>query len=722
MFKSPFYKTKTILQYGETECGLACLAIIFDYFGLKIALAALRDQAGVSRDGTRASTLLSLARQRGFEAEAYSLELEDLKKLPSPVILHWNFSHYVVFEGMRGNKAAINDPALGRIIVTLEVLNESFTGVAIVLKPSSIYHTQPTQQTRGYFSQLLARIAPSQYALMTALLLIGVLSFASTGVSAIFINHVLLRHQWHWLKPVAGITVALSLLLLFVSQLKEWVQNRACVSLSLAEATQLLIHVLQWPAKVYALRSKGELLAVLNQLDYSLTRLISGLSNVTSSAIMALMLFFGLCLFNVHLAVQSLCFCLFSLLVIGVLSHHKQRAEKLASQAEGQSLASTLSTFNHLESINIAGLQSLVFAEWLSFLYEKIQKQQALAETQSWINAYTKASQWSMPFLMLMMGVHQYEVGGISLGALVAFTGLNALLNRQCFALFEAIKSMQTAAAALDRIDDVYAVKQDPRFALPAESLPSAQPLSLKVSDLTFYYNQTSAPALKGINITVKPREHIALVGGSGSGKSTLGKLMSGLMLPDEGDVSWGGVSLSALSPEVIAACIAVVMQEASLMSGSLLENISLWRDDIPMQKVHEVLKRVCLERFIQTRGLTLPLCANTTEISGGEKQRLELARALIQDTPLLLLDEATSSLDEATEAHILAHLKTLNKTVVHIAHRLSTIKDCDQIIVLEQGEIVEQGNYAELMALQSHFYHLVQAECKKEDSLANVA
>lgn len=716
------FKTKTILQYGETECGLACLAILFHYFGLNYPLSALRDEAGVTRDGSRASTLLSLARQHGFEAEAYSLEIDALKSVPSPVILHWNFSHYVVYEGMRGNQVAINDPAMGRVTISRNDLDESFTGVAIVLKPGALKSKQVITPSRHYFSSLLSLIAPIQYTLMAALVLIGVLSFASTGVSAIYINQVLLRHQWHWLRPVIVITACLSFLLLMITQTKEWLQNKACVNLGLSEATQLLIHVLQWPAKVYALRSKGELLVVLSQLDVSLTRLISGLSNLTSSAVMGVMLFMALCLFSVPLALASLFFSLLSLIFIAVLSARKQVAEKLASQAEGQSLASTLAAFNHLESMHIASLQNEVFAEWLSFLYQKIQKQQTLAETQSWINAYTKASQWGMPFFMLMLGVRQYELGSISLGALVAFTGLNALLNRQLFALLEAMKVMQTASAALDRVDDVYAVKQDPRFALPPVSLPSSQPLTLSLNNLTFYYNQTCAPALKSINLTVKPGEHIALVGGSGSGKSTLGQLMSGLLLPDEGEVCWGGVSLAEMSPEVIAACIAVVRQETTLMTGTLLENLSLGRDDIAMQHVHHVLSLVCLQDLIQTRGFSLPLSANTTCISGGEKQRLALARALIQNTPLLILDEATASLDEATEAKVMANLKTLNKTVIHIAHRLSTIKDCDQIIVLDNGKIAEQGNYASLMALKSRFYELVQAECKQEDSLADVA
>lgn len=723
MFKSRyFFKTKTLLQYGETECGLACLAIVFHYFGFHYPLAALRDETSVSRDGTRASTLLSLARQHGFEAEAYSLDLEALKTLPSPVILHWNFSHYVVFEGMRGNRVAINDPALGRITITPAMLNESFTGVAIVLNPSTLKQKQASSSPRQYLSHLLSLIAPIQLTLMVGLLLIGVLTFASTGMSAIFINHVLLKHQWHWLRPVIGITASLGLLLLMVSQLKEWLQARACVSLSLSEATRLLVHVLQWPAKVYALRSKGELLVVLNQLDASLTKLITGLSNITSSVITSVLMMMVLCLFNLPLALESLCLCLISLTFLMILSVRKQQAEKMASQAEGQSMASTLSAFNHLESIAIAGLQSWVFAEWLSSFYEKIHKQQSMAKTQSWINAYIKANQWSMPFIMLMMGVHQYELGGISLGSLVAITGINALLNRQWFALFEAVKSMQSAAASLDRVDDVYSVKQDSRFTLPPVSLPSSQPLELSVKNLTFYYNRTSAPALLSINFKVKPGEHIAFVGGSGSGKSTLGKLISGLLLPDEGEVCWGGVSLSQMSPEVIAACIAVVMQEATLMSGSLLENLTLWRDDIAMQHVHHVLNLVCLQHFIQARQFSLPLSANTTNISGGEMQRLELARALIQNTPLLILDEATSSLDQSTEAKIITHLKSLNKTVIHIAHRLSTIKDCDQIFVLEHGEIVEKGNYASLMALQSRFYDLVQAECHQGDPLAYVA
>ena len=440
------------------------------------------------------------------------------------------------------------------------------------------------------------------------------------------------------------------------------------------------------------------------------------------NVILSLIIVLGLSLLNLTLALQSLGFCLGSLSIVAWLGWRKQRLEKLASQAASQWFAGTLSAFNHPESLSIAGLQSIVFSQWSGLLHEKMQKQQALAYYQSLIVAYTKTSQLSLPCITLMLGAHQYDLGAISLGALLAFAALNALLNGQLNALFDAMKSTQSAAAMLDRVHDIYTVKQDPRFALPALPLPANTPLDLKVEHLTFYYNKTAAPAVKSINLTVKPGEHIAFVGGSGSGKSTLGKLLSGLYLPDEGQVSWGGVSLANMPPEHIANCIATVTQEASLMAGSLLENITLWNEGVAMEKVHHILKHVCLDSFIQTRGVLLPLSASSTNLSGGEKQRLELARALIQNTPLLILDEATSSLDEATEARIIHFLKTLNKTVVHIAHRLSTIKHCQQIYVLEQGEVIEHGTYAELIEKNGHFYKLAQAESSKEAWFAEVA
>jgi ATP-binding cassette subfamily C protein len=716
------YKTNSILQYGETECGLACLAILFHYFGLNLPLADLRDLAGVSRDGTRASTLLNLARQQGFEAEAYSVELDALSHMNHPVILHWNFSHYVVFEGIKNKKVYINDPAMGRAVVSIDTLNKSFTGVMIALQPTKSIKPSQKIKSKHYLLNLFKATTPFQLYMIVTLLCTGALSLAYTGISSIFVNYILLKHQWHWFRPVLSLTVGLSLLLLMMSQMKEWLQNKACVTLSLSEASRLLIHVLQWPAKVYALRPKGELLVVLNQLDFSLMRLISGFSSITSSVISSLIILIGLSLFNPSLALQSFSFCLFSLCVVAILSQRKQLNEKLASQAEAEWFAGTLSAFNHLESLSIAGLQTMVFSQWSSLLHEKIQKQQALAYYQSLITAFTRASQLSLPFITLMIGAHQYELGKISLGALVAFSGLNALLNRQLNTLFDAIKSTQSAAASLDRVDDVYAVKQDPRFALPVLSLPSPAPLDLSVNNLTFYYNKTAEPALKSITLTVKPGEHIAFVGGSGSGKSTLGKLLSGLYLPDAGEITWGGVSLANMSPELIAACIASVTQEASLMSGTVLQNLTLWKDEAAVESVHRVLKHVHLEQFVQTRGLLLPLSADATNISGGEKQRLELARALIQNTPLLILDEATSSLDIATEAKIIYYLKTLNKTVIHIAHRLSTIKHCNKIYVLDQGGIVEQGTYAELIAKNGHFYKLAQAESTQEACFAEVA
>lgn len=700
------------MQYTETECGLACLAIIFSYYEHSVPLAILRDEAGISRDGTKASTLLTLAKQHEFHAEAYTLTLDDLAASQHPLILHWNFSHYVVFEGIRGKKVYINDPAVGRKVITLAMLDQSFTGVAVVLEPSLVSKKiNRTIPQPSYLEQLTKKTRSLHYYSFFALFLMALLPLGLSGLNAVFINHILLAHYTSWLRTVIGLVVLFNALLFSVSALQQWTQHKASYALGLTEIAALLISMFQWPAKLYALRSKSECLSLLTQLDSVIMSFLMSTSRLVSGWIIGLLLGIGLGLINLPLALISGFMSLGFVAGIAIISHYKKTQDTLLANAEMQYYSASLSAFNQLETLALTGLQSWVYAQWLSHLYEKYQKQYLADHYQHYLSALTKSFQTMMPVIILLLGLHQLELGKTSLGGLLGFTGLFALFNRQMMMAADSFKLMNTVRSQLHRVEDVYSVPEDTRFSLPVLSWPEGGLRTLDIKNISFYYNKTSEPVLHAINVTIPAGKHIAFVGASGSGKSSLAKVLSGLYQPDEGDIQWGGVSLNQLTPECIAHIIAMVNQEAGLIQGSLLDNLTLWNKTIPLETVHRAIQLAELDDLVTKRGLQLELTFAHETISGGERQRIELARALIQNTPVLILDEATSALDIKTEQKIIDHLKSLNKTIIHIAHRLSTIRHCDTIYVLHQGRIIESGSHEILLAKRAYYWRLIQAD-----------
>lgn len=721
LFKQTIYKTPIILQYAETECGLACLASIFSYYHLSLPLSQLRDESGLSRDGTRATTLLSIAKRHGFEADAYSMEIPALENLSEPVILHWNFSHYVILEGIQGDRVYINDPAIGRLSITRRMLDESFTGVVLAIRPLEPIKPNVTHVRENLFLSFFKLTLPFQGYQFFALVLMGLLPLIISGLGAVMVNHVLLRNQSQWLWPVLGMFTFFSLLLISITVIQQWLQQQYSESLSLSVSSKLFVQVLQWPAKLFELRPKGELLSVLSQLDYSISNLLNGIARFGANILMSLILLLSLFMLNYVLAIVSLSIIALFTLLTYCLSTKKKRQEKLSVFAEGQWYAATLSAFNHVESVMISGLETLVFADWCRALHQKITQQQSVMHYHVLLTGINRCLQTVIPLLFFVLVLHEYEQGHLNLGSLFALTTLNTLFIRQISIVLDQLNMMQTVSAELNRVEDVQSVKQDPRFLLMHQPVLSTAPYALCLDEVSFHYNQTSAPVIHRLSLHIKPGQHVAFVGESGSGKSTLVKLLSGLYTPDEGKLSINGQTLTEIPANQLATLIAVVSQEAGLLSGTLLDNLTLWNNDVLMESVHLALQTVELEKLVESRGLMFEV-TNDVMISGGERQRIELARALIQNTPVLILDEATSALDVAMESRILSRLRKLDKTIIHIAHRLSTIQHCDQIFVLAAGSVQEHGTHHRLMQKKGLYYQLVHVEATKGSALDDVA
>lgn len=716
-------KTPLVFQYMETECGLACLSILLKYYGVTSHLQTLREQAGVSRDGCRATTLIALAEAAGCRAEAYSVELDTLRELTQPVILHWRFSHYIVFEGIKGDKVYINDPAFGRQVVTLQELDSAFTGIVIAIEPTeyAVKHKQSLlQQVKQYILIACQAIKTGRWLNTMALMMLSTLPLILSSLNSVYINHVLLGGKSNWLLVTLLLSAGISVGLMLSTLLQQWLEFESLSVIIQKKISLIFTKVLEWPVLLFQLRPVSEFIIVMNSLEIGLRSKLEGKANITANAFLVLVLSVGLLVLNPRLAALMIMLLIGFMLGMHHISRKKMPLEQQLMSAEAYYFSMGLAFLNNLENIVIAGMQETVYEHWQQALSEKTQIQQKIHLYQAMQNALTKTYQAFNFVIMMLVGLSLAKGSHQPLSLVLAFAAVTSYLSKGINTLTDSHRRVQTANAQLLRVDDVSQIKQDARFQIEMKQLTVQQPPLIKLRDLEFSYNKTQQPVLKINELIIQSGEHIAFVGGSGSGKSTLAKLLAGLYLPDRGEIYFDTLSTKACHPAELSRFVSVVTQEASVLSLTLYENLTLGNPACPPEKVHEILQWVGLEKLAQKRGLNTLLLANNHQLSGGEIQRINLARALIQDAPVLILDEATSSIEAALESNIIDKIKSLNKTVIYIAHRLSTIQHCDRIMVLDQGAIVESGTHHGLLALKKTYASLLQAEAAMQAEVEN--
>ena len=706
-------KTPVVFQYMETECGLACLSILFKYYGIYTSLQTLREHAGVSRDGCKATTLISLAQAAGCKAEAYSVDLEALYEIDEPVILHCNFSHYIVFEGIKNDKVYINDPASGRQVVTLQQLDSAFTGIVIAIQPTTDALLDKKQSIiHGLMTYVIHTMKTCRWLNLFSLMVLSMLPLVLTSLNSVYINHILLGGNTHWLRTIVLLSAMVSLGLMGITLLQGWLEFSSLSRIIQIKTTTIFAQVIQWPILIFQLRPISEFIVVMNSLEIGLRAKLEGGASIMANGLLVLILSVGLFVLNPILAGVVAVLLTSLMIAMFEISRRKKPLEQQLMNAEAQYFSVGLSFLNHIENIVLAGMQASVCLRWQRALEAKIAIQQKKHVYQAMENALTKTYQSFNFIILLLAGLFIARGSHQPLSLMLAFAALTTYLSKGINTVTDAHRRVQTANAQLLRVEDVSHIKQDARFNNEImQTQAQVSPPVIRLHDVKFSYNKTQAPVIKIDSLVIHPKEHIAFVGGSGSGKSTLAKLLAGLYLPDRGEICINQLSTAASHPADFANLVSVVTQEASVLSLTLYENLTLGNTNCPPEKVHEILQWVGLESLVHKRGLNTLLSANNHQLSGGEIQRINLARALIQDAPILILDEATSSLDMPLEAKIIEKIKTLNKTVIYIAHRLSTILHCDRIIVLQHGEIIESGTHDTLLADNNVYASFILAE-----------
>ncbi|MCP5423437.1 MAG: NHLP family bacteriocin export ABC transporter peptidase/permease/ATPase subunit [Chromatiaceae bacterium] len=694
------------------ECGPACLAMVLGAHGRWESLGDLRQLCGVSRDGSKAGNLLRAARRLGMSAKGFRKAPDQLDSLPRPSIIHWNFNHYVVYEGRDSKGAWINDPGGGRRRVDNQELDRAFTGVVLAFEPGEGF--QPGGQPPGLWSELLSHLrgggAGLLFVLLATLLLV-VPGLAVPAITKTFIDEVLIARLADWVLPLLvglGLAIVASAVL---RGLQEWVLMRLDAKLGSMLTTRYLTRLLARPIAFFQQRHPGVLAAHVKSAD-RVAKLLSADLSLNLFNLIAVLLYGAALIAYAPLlgAIGIFMVVLNAGFVRLVGTRRKELSERLLHE-DGRLQASTVGILGNIETLKVGGNLVEVFGRWAGQQTRTLAARQDSGLFNTWVgvvpmllNALTSAA-------VLTLGAVEVMQGALSVGGLIAVQTLLLGFSAPVMGLVALAGSLQSVRADLGRLGDVLhdASFDDADIDYAADTGDGR----LELDAVSFGYNPLDPPLIDGFSMKLEPGQRVALVGGSGSGKSTIGRLIAGIHPVWSGEVRVDGVAIDRLPPERRAHDVAYVDQEVYLFEGTVRENLTLWDPSVPDDALVAALKDADLLHDIAERPgrLDARVEEGGRNFSGGQRQRLEIARALVSNPALLVLDEATAALDPVTEERIDASLRRRGCSCVIIAHRLSTVRDADEIIVLGNGAVVERGDHAALVARDGEYARLVGGE-----------
>ena len=702
-------KTPSIQQLEVRECGAAALGIVLAHYGRWAPINELRIACGVSRDGCSAEDLQRAADRFGVDLKGRRLPYRLLRSIRLPAILFWEFQHFCVLEGFRGSDFLINDPTQGHRVVREDEFARLYTGVALTLEP------RPDFVKGGRPPRIRDKLWPwfrPHRGLLLVALLCGLLSAVPTlavpVLLGVFVDHAYAGALGDTLYVVGAVALAAVALFAF-TWLQQHALNRLRLRVSVEQSARLVSTLLRLPREYFAQRLAGDVAARTHLVDNvtkegstQLTGLFIEL--VISAALLAWMVHQDAWLATGVLAVAAAnAWALHALVRLRLHENHRLRQE------QGRLLGFGAMGLRRIESIRASGTEAALFARWTGYLARELGIRQRFAEFGAAIGTFPALAQALGAAVILYFGTLRAIGGALSLGDLVAYFLVSSRFLVPIGRFVDAADRLNVLAADLQRIDDVVA-GQEPLPALRQEPQPGPQLASfrgklrlaghLEIKGLTFGYRRYAEPLLSDFNLVIEPGQRVAVVGPSGSGKSTLAMLVGGLWEPWAGEILFDGAPREQVPAEVMADSVAFVDQEVALLSGTVRENLTMWNHKVPDDLVVAAARDACIHEEISRRPLNYnsPVHQGGINFSGGQRQRLEIARALVYKPSLLVLDEATSAVDPLVERRIDDAIRRRGCACLVIAHRLSTIRDCDEIIVMERGRVVQRGRHEALM------------------------
>jgi len=704
----------TVMQVVAAECGAASLCSVLGYFRAYRPLEEVREAVGVDRDGANARRIANAARHFGLEVEGLKCEVDGFGDVKLPAILFWGLNHFVVLEGWNAREFLLMDPATGRRAVSPQEFDEEFTGVVLNVQPGE--HFVASGGPPSALKLLLGWMRGSSAAVWLSVLLgllLAVPMVTVPGLAAAFIDQVLSDQRDGWTWSLVGVAVGAMVVEAILLLLQRSILSRVEQQLSLERSVDFLRQIFRLPSTFFGQRYPGDIAERVSANDQVASMLASQFAPAIVQVLTLSAFLLAISLISATMGLIAFLSVAATLTILFLAARARVDQAQALSQQEGMKQGAIVAG---LESLKAGGRESDFFARSMGFTARVASARQRAALLSNMVSIVPSWLQ-SVVVSAIVLGVGGLQVidGEISIGMLLALQILVMGFMSPVTQLAELLREIQTVRADLGRLDDVMCHATDPLASEPevdhkADIEYAAGQLELR--NITFGYGHGQAPLLKDFSLTVRPGGRVAIVGGTGSGKSTVSRLAAGLLEPWEGEVLIDGFPLRDVPRHIRAASLSTVFQRPSFFEGSIRENLALWNPDIPDVWLLEAVDDAQLTTVVNSRGgLDHPVAEGASNFSGGEAQRLDIARALCRRPAVVILDEATSALDPSTELAIDAALRRRGTTCLVVAHRLSTIRDADEIIVMDQGEVVERGTHEDLISQRGRYHELITGE-----------
>jgi ABC-type bacteriocin/lantibiotic exporter with double-glycine peptidase domain len=718
------HKIPFVQQLEVTDCGAACLAMVLGHLGRDVSLDEAREAAGGSaRDGVDAHAIVRAGEWFGLRSRGLALDVEHLHYLPPGSILHWDFTHFVVFERITKRGIEIVDPGMGPRLVPLAKFRESFTGVALVFEPNDEF--EPRRRGRGRFGWYLTQLAGQRHVLsriVVTSILLRVFALALPLVTAVIVDRVVPRGDRNLLLVIA---VGLGGLLVF-QMITTLVRSHLLLQLRTNLDTRLTLGFVDYlsrlPYDFFQRRSAGDLMMRVNN-NATVRELLT--SN-TLSALLDGTLVIGYAALILALApamgamVIGLGVVQIAVFYLARRGYRELMARSLEAQARSQSYL--VEMLHGMETLKAAAAESRAVERWSNLYVDELNVALDRGRLSARVDAMGSLLTTGSPLAILLIGALQVMSGAITLGEMLAINSLAIGLLLPLSTMINSALQLQLLGGYMDRIDDVLrtAPEQTGKDVARAPRLTGR----VTLQDVSFRYGDNLPFVVRGVSIDIRAGMTVAIVGRSGCGKSTLARMIAGLYRPTEGKITFDGHDLKHLELKSLRRQIGVVFQSPSLFAGSIRAAIGLSDPTATLDKIVDAARLAAVETDIRAMpmGFDTILADGGASLSGGQRQRVALARALVHKPALLILDEATSALDSETERRVIRNLEDLRCTRIVLAHRLSTIVNADLILVMDGGEVVETGTHHELLSRGEHYSRLVAAQLQTDAPHRGVA
>ena len=711
-------KVPVVMQMEALECGAASLAMVMAYYDKWVPLEQVRLDCGVSRDGSSAKNILIAARSYGFEAQGYRCEISALREeVQLPCIIHWNFNHFVVLDGFKGNYAYINDPARGEVRVPMEEFDSSFTGIVLQIVPGPDFVPSGKPKSTLEFARKRLTGAGAAVAFVLLSTVVGYLFGVVNPIfSRFFMDRLLTGENRELLMPFILLLSVMSFAQVTVAWVQAIYSRKIDGKMSIVGSSEYMWKILRMPMEFFSQRMAGDILQRQSTNASIASTLVNTLTPLLLNTIMMFFYLFVMLRMSVILTCVGLVTVVLNLLVSQIISKKRVNITRVQLRDAGKLASATVSGIQMVETIKSSGAENGYFQKWAGYQASVNTQKVKFAKLNQYLGSIPSFLSSVASAAVMVIGVGLCMEGEFTLGAIMAFQGFLSSFMAPAMTLVSAGQTIQEMRTEMERVEDVMEYPQDPNYSdSPLVDGADYSKLSgtVELKNVSFGYSRLGKPLIENFSMSMKPGSRVAFVGTSGCGKSTLSKLISGLYQPWSGEILFDGKPMSAIDRSVFTGSVAVVDQDIVLFEDTIANNIKMWDNSIEDFEMILAARDAQIYDDIMARdgGFYGMLTEGGKDLSGGQRQRIEIARVLAQDPSVIIMDEATSALDAKTEFELVKAVKDRGITCIVIAHRLSTIRDCDEIIVLDKGKVIERGTHDELFARGGYYTELISSD-----------